>query len=67
MLTEVMARCQLTFMQMSINVVRTVLAVDALMQRKGLPFNALGLLYVYSVACLRSNPETHMYSGNLYL
>ena len=33
MLKEVMARCRLTFMQVSVNFVKTVLAMDTLMRR----------------------------------
>ncbi|GFZ11583.1 hypothetical protein Acr_22g0009810 [Actinidia rufa] len=48
LLKEVMARCRFTFIQVSVNFVRTVLAMDGLMLREGLPFNASDLLHVYN-------------------
>ena len=44
MLKEVMARCRLTFMQMSVNVVRTMLAVNALMLKGRAAFQRLGFV-----------------------
>ena len=49
MLKEVMARCGLIFMQVSMNFVRAVLVVDTLMQRKGLPFSSSDLPNVYII------------------
>ena len=49
LLNEVMARCRLTFMQMSVNFVRTMLTVDMLMQKEGMPFDASDLLHVYCI------------------
>ena len=48
MLKEVMAHCGLTFMQASINFVRTVLIADTMMRREGLPFFAFDLLNIYT-------------------
>ncbi|GFS44222.1 hypothetical protein Acr_00g0089220 [Actinidia rufa] len=56
MLKEVMTRCHLTFMQVSVNFVRIVLAVDTLMRQVNLPFSVANLLYMYTV--VRPNRET---------
>ncbi|GFS32147.1 hypothetical protein Acr_00g0021040 [Actinidia rufa] len=58
MFREVMVRCHLTFMQVSINFVRTMLAVDALMRQLELPFSIEDLLHVYTVVRLKREPGT---------
>ncbi|GFZ03497.1 hypothetical protein Acr_16g0001210 [Actinidia rufa] len=50
-------------MQISVNFVRTVLVVEALMQREGLEFTAEDLLHVYCVVKPTKNPETQMLEG----
>ncbi|GFY90941.1 hypothetical protein Acr_07g0011370 [Actinidia rufa] len=67
LLKVVLSLCGLTFMQVSVNFVRTVLAVDALMQREELEFTAEDLLYVYCVVKPRKNSGTQMLEGNHYL
>ena len=67
LLKDVMARCRLTFMQISINLVYTVLAVDMLMQILHKPFNAEDLLHVYTVVWLKREPTNLLYEGNHYL
>ncbi|GFZ01187.1 hypothetical protein Acr_14g0008220 [Actinidia rufa] len=67
LLRSVLAICGLTFMQVSVNFVRTVLAVEALMQREGLEFTTDDLFHVYCVVKPRKNPETQMLKGNHYL
>ncbi|GFY97537.1 hypothetical protein Acr_12g0000780 [Actinidia rufa] len=67
LLRTVLSLCGLTLMQVSVNFVRTVLAVEALMQREGLEFTAKDLLHVYCVVKPRKNPETQMLEGNHYL
>ena len=62
LLKEVMAWRRLTFMQVSVNFVRVVLAIDTLMQRENLPFNASGLIYVYCPR--REPPHTNLYTSN---
>ena len=68
MLKEVMTRCRLTFMLVSVNLLRIVFAVDTLMQRVGLPFDA-------SVASIQHGTpkerwrdfSTHLHISNYYL
>ncbi|GFS40462.1 hypothetical protein Acr_00g0068690 [Actinidia rufa] len=67
LLRSVLSICGLTFMQVSVNFVRTVLAVEALMHREGLEFTAEDLFHVYCVVKPRKNPETQMLEGNHYL
>ncbi|GFY87964.1 hypothetical protein Acr_05g0016030 [Actinidia rufa] len=67
LLRSVLAICGLTFMQVSVNFVRTVLAVEALMQREVLEFTADDLFHVYCVVKPRKNLETQMLEGNHYL
>ncbi|GFZ17278.1 hypothetical protein Acr_26g0005480 [Actinidia rufa] len=67
LLRSVLSICGLTFMQVSVNFVRTVLAVEALMQREGLEFTAEDLFHVYCLVKPRKNPETQMLEGNHYL
>ncbi|GFZ04894.1 hypothetical protein Acr_17g0004660 [Actinidia rufa] len=67
LLRTVLSICGLTFMQISVNFVRAVLAVEALMQREGLEFTAKDLFHVYYVVKPRKNPETQMLEGNHYL
>ncbi|GFZ19654.1 hypothetical protein Acr_28g0003590 [Actinidia rufa] len=67
LLKSVLSICGLTFMQVSVNFVRTVLAVEALMQREGLEFTVEDLFHVYCVVKPRKNPETQMLEGNHYL
>ena len=43
-----MARYGLTFMQVSINFMRTMPVVDTLMRRERLPFSTLDLLHIYT-------------------
>ena len=58
LLKKVMAWCRLTFMQVSVNFVWIMLAVDML-QHEDLMFNVSDLLYVYSVV--------RPYTNNQYL
>ncbi|GFZ09861.1 hypothetical protein Acr_21g0004600 [Actinidia rufa] len=67
LLRTVLSLCGLTFMQISVNFVRTMLAVEALMQREELEFTAEDLLHVYCVVKPRKNLETQMLEGNHYL
>ncbi|GFS32081.1 hypothetical protein Acr_00g0020710 [Actinidia rufa] len=67
LLRTVLSLCGLTFMQISVNFVRTVLAVEALMQREELEFTTEDLLHVYCVVKPRKNLETQMLEGNHYL
>ncbi|GFY97773.1 hypothetical protein Acr_12g0003140 [Actinidia rufa] len=67
LLRTVLSLCGLTFMQILVNFVQTVLAVEALMQREGLEFTTDDLLHVYCVVKPRKNPETQMLEGNHYL
>ncbi|GFS35165.1 hypothetical protein Acr_00g0038170 [Actinidia rufa] len=67
LLKVVLSMCQLTFMQVSMNFMRTVLVVDALMQRERLEFTAEDLLHIYCVVRPRKDFETHMFKGNHYL
>ena len=67
MLKEMMARCGLTFMKVSINFVRTVLTVDALMRREGLPFSTSDLMNVYTVVRPMREPITNLFASNHYL
>ena len=67
MLKEVMACYGLTFMQVSINFVRTVLTVDTLMRREGLPFSASDLLNVYTLVQPNQESDTNLFMGNHYL
>ena len=48
MLKEVMVHCHLTFMQVSINFVQTMLAVDTLMCQMKLSYSVENLLHVYT-------------------
>ena len=54
-LKEVMALYHLTFIQVSINFVRTVLAVDVLMRIEEHEFTAEDLLHVYCIVQPRRN------------
>jgi len=67
LLRHVLSICGLTFMQVSVNFVRTVLAVEALMRREHLEFTADDLLHVYCLVKPRRNPETLVLEGNHYL
>ncbi|GFZ06619.1 hypothetical protein Acr_18g0007890 [Actinidia rufa] len=67
MLKDVMARYCLTFMQVSINFVRTMLTVDTLMAREGLSFSASDLLNFYIVVWPKRKPSTNLFTGNHYL
>ena len=64
LLKEVMALCRFIFMQVSINFVWTLLAVDVLMKREGLEFIAMDLLHVYYIVWPKRDIQTHMYAGN---
>ena len=66
LLKEVMAFYRLTFMQVSVNFVRTVLVVDTLMYQQDLPFSALDLLHVYIVVRPTKDPDTHLFKGHHY-
>ena len=57
LLKEVMARCRLTFMHVSVNFVRTVLVVDTLMRLVEKPFSAEDLLHIYTVVWPKSDPD----------
>ena len=67
MLNEVMARCGITFMQVSINFVRTVLVINTLMQMEGLSFSISNLLNVYTVVRPKREPDTKLFMENSYL
>ncbi|GFS37066.1 hypothetical protein Acr_00g0049540 [Actinidia rufa] len=60
LLRTVLSICGLTFMQISVNFVRTVLAVEALMQREGLEFTAEDLFHVY----FTDSPDKDQYLNN---
>ena len=64
LLNKVVALCRRTFMQISVNFIRTVLVVDVLMRREGKDFTIEDLLHVYCVVQPRRNPETYLYEGN---
>ncbi|GFY88713.1 beta glucosidase 40 [Actinidia rufa] len=67
LLKEVIACCGLTFMQVSINFVKTVLIVNTLMRREWLPFLASNLLNVYTVVPPKREPGTNLFMKNHYL
>ena len=67
MLKEVMARCRLTFMQVSINFIWTVLVVDTLMCLMDKLFNVEDLLHVYIVVRAKMELGNPFYTGNHYL
>ena len=67
MLNEMMAHCHLTFMQVSMNFVQTMLVVNTLMHQQELPFSDLDLLHVYTVVLPKKEPSTHLLKGNNYL
>ena len=54
-------------MQVSINFVRVVLAIDTLMPKEGLPFSAFDLLNIYTVIRPKREPSTNPFTGNYYL
>ena len=65
MLKKVMAHYHLLFMQVSVNFLRTVIAVDTLMrQMKKLPFNAEDLLNIYTVVRPMRELSTSFLKGN---
>ena len=64
MLKEVMAHYCLTFMQVFVNFVRTVFAIDTLMRLLDKPFSAKDLLHVYTVVRLKREPGNPLYTGN---
>ena len=66
-LQDVMAHCHLTFMQVSVNFVRTILTVDTLMYQMKLPFSVEDLLHVYTVVWPKKEPDTPFLKGNHYL
>ena len=66
LLKAMMAMCHLTFMQVLINFIQIVLAVDVQMRREEKEFTEY-LLHVYWILRPRRNSETHMYEGNHYL
>ncbi|GFS40390.1 hypothetical protein Acr_00g0068260 [Actinidia rufa] len=61
-----MARCRLTFMQVSVNFVRTVLAVDTLIRLMEKPFSAEDLLHI-CIVVLPKESGNPFYEGNHYL
>ncbi|GFS42840.1 hypothetical protein Acr_00g0082000 [Actinidia rufa] len=67
MLKKVMARCHLTFMQVSVNFIRTMLMVDTLMHQMKLSFSAEDLLHVYTMVRPKREPRTPFLKGNHYL
>ena len=67
MLKELIVHCHLTFMQVSVNFVRTVLGVDTLMCYQELPFSASDLLKVYTVVRPKREPRTNLLKSNHYL
>ena len=67
MLKEVMAHCNLTFMQVLVNFVRTMLVVDTLMRQHELPFSDLDMLHVYIVVRPKKESGTHLLKRNHYL
>ena len=66
-LKAVMARYHLTFMQVSVNFVRTVFVVNTLMHQMELPFSAEDLLHVYTVVRPKREPHSPLPQGNHYL
>ena len=67
MLKKVKAHCSLTFMQVSVNFIRTVLAVDTLIRLLDKPFSAKDLLHVYIIVRPKREPSNPLYTGNHYL
>ena len=67
LLKEVMAHYRLTFMQVFVNFVRTMLTMDTLMQILDKPFSAEDLLHVYTVVQPKKEPSNFSYEGNHYL
>ena len=57
----------LLFMQVSVNFVRTMLAMEVLVRKKENEFTTEDLLHMYCIVRHRRNSETHMYEGNHYL
>ena len=66
LLKEVMACYRLTFMQVSVNFIRTMLVVHTLMQILHKPFSAEELLHVYTMVRPKE-PSNPLYEGNHYL
>ena len=62
-----MVQCHLMFMQVLMNFVRIVLAVDTLMRQQNLYFIASDLLHVYTVVHPKRDPYTNLLKGNYYL
>ena len=64
---EVMARCDLIFMQVSVNFVSIVLAVNALLHREQQALSIKDFLNVYNMVRLKRYPETNLHTRNHYL
>ncbi|GFZ15722.1 hypothetical protein Acr_25g0001310 [Actinidia rufa] len=67
MLKEVMAHCHLTFTQVSLNFVCTVLSVDTLMNILDKPFSASDMFHIYTVVWPKKESGNPLYNGNHYL
>ncbi|GFY95170.1 hypothetical protein Acr_10g0005550 [Actinidia rufa] len=64
MLKKLMALCDLTFMQVYINFVTTMLTIDTLMRRQGLPFFAFDLLNIYMGVRPKWEPGMNLFTDN---
>ena len=49
-------------MKVSVNFVCTMLALDILMRRERLSFDASNMLHVYNVVCSRKEPDTNLHT-----
>ena len=67
LLKEVIANFCLTFMQVSMNFVQTVLAIKALMQKEEIPFFAKDILHMCNVVRPKREPGTNLLTRNHYL
>ncbi|GFS33558.1 hypothetical protein Acr_00g0029260 [Actinidia rufa] len=67
LLKEAMACCRLTFMQVSVNFVRTVLTMDMLIRILDKTFGAEDFFNVYTVVRPKREPGNPLYTGNHYL
>ena len=54
-------------MQVSVNFVRTILAVDTLINILDKPFSASNLFHIYTVVWPKKESVNPLYSGNHYL
>ena len=67
MLKEVMARCGLTFKQVSITFISTMLTDDTLMRMDGFPLSAADLLNIYTIVWPKQETDMNLFMINHYL